>query len=80
MSKVSFREQVVERGPKRHGMDDKLTVAGESEDDHFEELAIAARTNHQDLRRVRIGVHVHDDQRMLNGIDHLVAINAMSTR
>ena len=32
-------------------MNDELAVVREGENDHFEELAIAARTNHQDLRR-----------------------------
>jgi hypothetical protein len=62
MSKVSLREQVVKRRPKGHSVDDKLAVVGEGQHDHFEELAIAARTDYQHLGRISVGVHVDDDQ------------------
>lgn len=80
MSEVSFLEQVVKRRSERHGVDDEVAVVGECEDDHFEELAIASRTDHQHLGRISLGVHVHDNQRMLDGIDHLVGSDAVPTR
>jgi hydroxymethylglutaryl-CoA reductase len=61
-------------------VDDELAVAGECQDDHFEELAIAARTNHRHLRRISIRVHVHDNRRMLDCVEHGLTGDAMSTR
>ena len=50
-----MREQVVKRRSKGHGVDDKFAVVGEGQDDHFKELAIAARDRSRapsaDLRR-----------------------------
>ena len=61
-------------------MDDKFAVVGEGQDDHFEKLAIAARTDHQHLRRISVGVHVDDDQRMLDSVDRFVRSDAVSAR
>ena len=75
-----MREQVVKRRPKGHGVDDKFAVVGERQDDHFEELAIVARTDHEHLRRISAGVHVDDDGRMVDGVDHFVCGDAVSSR
>ena len=63
---------------ERHGVDDKFTVVCEGKDDHFEELAVAARTDHEDLRRISVGVHVDDDQRVVDGVGHVVCGDAVS--
>ena len=67
-----MREQVVKRWAERHGVDDKLAVIGQGQDDHFKELAIAARTDHKHLRRISVWIHVDDDQRMVDGVDNVV--------
>ena len=41
-------------------------------DDRFEELAVAAWTDHEHLWRISVGVHVDDDQRMVDSVDDLV--------
>ena len=62
----------MERRPEPHRGDDELAIVGKGENDHFEKLAIAASTDDQHFRRIGIGVHVRDNQRMLDGMDHLV--------
>ncbi len=62
---------------KLHGVDDELAFAGQFEDDHFEELAIAARTDHQHLR-VSVGVHVDDDQGVVDSVQDLYGRNTVS--
>ena len=69
----------MKRRPEGHGVDHKLAVVGEGQDDDFEELAIGARTDHQHLRRISVGVHVDDDQRMFDSVDHLVRGDPVST-
>ena len=71
-----MREQVVKRRTECHRVDDKFAVAYEGQDDHFEELAVAARTDHEYLRRISVGVHVDEDQRMVDGVDHVVCGDA----
>ena len=75
-----MREQVVKRWPKGHSVDDKFAVVGERQDDHFKELAIAARDRSRapsaDLRRV----HADDDVRMVDGVDDLFCGDAVSSR
>ena len=70
----------MERRPQPHCVDDEPALVGEREDDHFEEPAIATRADHQQLGRVSIGVHVHDNQRVLDGMDDLLGIDAVSIR
>ena len=70
----------MKRWPKGHRVDDEFAIVGEGQDDHFEELPVAARTDHQHLRRISVGVHVNDDQRMVDGVDHFVDSDAVSTR
>ena len=70
----------MKRWAERHGVDDKFAVVGEGQDDHFEELAIAARTDHEHLRRISVGVHVDDDQRMVDSVGDLARGDAMSIR
>lgn len=53
-------------------MDDELAVAGNGEDDHFEQLPVVSRSNHWELRRVGVGIHVHDHQGILDGLENLV--------
>ena len=72
-------EQVVKRWTERHGVDDKFAIACEGQDDDFAELAIGARTAHQHLRRISVGVHVDDDQRMFDSVDHLIRGDPVST-
>ena len=61
-------------------MDDKFTVVGEGQDDHFEELAVAARTDDEHLRRISVGVHIDDDERMVDSVDDVFNGDAVSTR
>ncbi len=61
-------------------MDDKIAVVGEGQDEHFEELAVAARTDHEHLGRVSVWVHVDDDQRVLDGVDYISRRDAVSAR
>ena len=69
----------MKRRTKGHGVDDKFAVVGEGQDDHFEELAIAVRTDYQHLGRICVGVHVDDDQRMFDSVDHLVRGDPVAT-
>ena len=46
---------------------------------NFEELAIAARTDHHHLGRISVGIHVHDDESVFDGMDHLVVSDAVPT-
>ena len=70
----------MKRGPKGHGVDDKFAVVGQGKDDHFKELAITARADHEHLRRISVGIHVDDDKHMVDSVDHVVRGDAMSTR
>jgi hypothetical protein len=79
MSEISVWEQVVKRWSKRHGVNDEHSVVGKSEDDDFEELPIAARTDHQDLGRISVGVHVDDDHCMVDGVEYVSGANAMAS-
>jgi hypothetical protein len=80
MSEVSLREQVVKRWPKCHGVDDKFAVVCEGQNDHFKELAIRARTDHEHFRGISVGVHVDDDKRVVDSVDDLVWCDAVSAR
>ena len=68
----------MKRWTERHGVDDKFAIACEGQDDHFEELAVAARTDHEDLRRISVGVHIDEDQCMVDGVGHVVGGDAVS--
>jgi hypothetical protein len=61
------------------GVDDEWAVVGECEVNHFEELAIASRTDHQHFGRVCIGVHIHDHECVLSSVCDLVGRDPMPT-
>ena len=69
----------MKRWAERHGVDDKFAVVGEGKDDHFEELAVAARTDDEHLRRISVGVHIDEDQRVVDGVGHVVCGDAVSS-
>ena len=75
-----MREQVVKRWAERHGVDDKFAVVDEGQNDHFEELAVAARTDHEHFRRIGVGVHIDEDQRVVDRMGHVVCGDAVSGR
>jgi hypothetical protein len=38
-----------------------------------------ARTDHEQLRRISVRVHLDDDKRVVNSMDHVVRGDAVST-
>ena len=59
-------------------MDDEFAVTDEGEDDHFEQLPIVSRSNHQYLRRVGVRIHVYDHQGVLDGVKYFTERNTVS--
>ncbi len=60
-------------------MDREESLVCQFQDHHLEEVAGAIRTDDQDLGRVRIGVDVNDDQRMVDGVVDIDVRDAVTT-
>ena len=67
----------MKRWAERHSVDDKFASARDA-DDHFEELAVAARTDHEHFRRISVGVHIDEDQRVVDRRGHVDCGDAVS--
>jgi hypothetical protein len=61
-------EQVAEHRAQRHRVNREQLITGQFDHDHFEEVPGSVRPDCEDLRRIRLGVEIDDDNRMVGGV------------
>lgn len=60
-------------------MDGKEPLFSELKDDHLEHVARPIGPDHQQLRRIFVGLEVHDHDSMLRGVDDVIVANTVSS-
>ena len=55
------------------------SILGKHQDDHLDQVAGPIRANHEDLRRIRLGIWVGNDEPVVVAMADVVVVDPMTT-
>ena len=70
----------MERGAQPHRVDGEQLIAGQFEQDHFEEVPGSVRPDCENLRRIRLGVEIDDHNGAIDGVLDVCITDPVSSR
>ena len=70
----------MERRAQRHRVNREEPIAGKFEHDHFEQVPGSVGPDCEDLRRVRLGVEIDDDNGVVDGVLDVRITDPVSSR